>query len=137
MGLAQPTATHNAESTRDAPCHTAQFPETAISVLPQCYTISVVASCSLVASSHFPAVQSPSPSPLQLRRRFTVSRPEGKSCVILSFPETDRLGFLSFPGSGDEEAFADAQQPIQALTGAADANPQRVPALLRPLHQTQ
>lgn len=42
-----------------------------------------------------------------------------------------------FAGSRDKEALTDAQQPVQALSGAVDEDSQRVPALLRPLHQAQ
>lgn len=41
------------------------------------------------------------------------------------------------PGRGDQEALTHAQQPVQAVAGAADAHPGRLPALLRALHQAQ
>ena len=40
-------------------------------------------------------------------------------------------------GRGDQEALPHPEQPVQALPGDAHADPQPVPALLRPLHQTQ
>lgn len=67
-------------------------------------------------------------------RRFLGTWPEGKVSVILSFPDALRCGFA---GSRDEEALADAQQPVQALPGAVDEDSQRVPALFCPLHQAQ
>lgn len=42
-----------------------------------------------------------------------------------------------FPGGRDQEALPNSQQPIQALSGAADENPQCLPAVLCPLHQAQ
>lgn len=58
----------------------------------------------------------------------------GKAVLSFHFLSAPRCGFA---GSRDEEALADAQQPVQALPGAVDEDSQRVPALLCPLHQTQ
>lgn len=42
-----------------------------------------------------------------------------------------------FVGRGDEEALPHVEQPVQALSGDADADAQRLSAVLRSLHQTQ
>lgn len=56
--------------------------------------------------------------------------------ALLSFHFLSPL-CCGFAGSGDEEALADAQQPVQAVPGAVDEDSQRLPALFCPLHQAQ
>lgn len=56
--------------------------------------------------------------------------------ALLSFHFLSLL-CCGFAGSGDKEALADSQQPVQAVPGAVDEDSQCLPALFCPLHQAQ
>lgn len=45
--------------------------------------------------------------------------------------------FFVLSGRRDEKAFSDSEQPVQTFSGDADEDAQRVPALLRSLHQAE
>lgn len=80
-----------------------------------------------------PLASLPAPAPAVAGGSWGRSQ-RGKAVLSFHFLSALRCGFA---GSRDEEALADAQQPVQALPGAVDEDSQRVPALFCPLHQAQ